>query len=35
MVSKDVDVGGSGAKAHVVLEYSLAHPITRLQRRRL
>jgi hypothetical protein len=35
VVSKDVGVEGHGAKAWVVLEYSLAHPITKLQRRRL
>ncbi len=33
VVSKDVGVGGNGAKAWVVLEYSLAHPITRLQKK--
>ncbi len=35
MVSEDVGVGENGAKVWVALEYSLACPKTRLQKRRL
>jgi hypothetical protein len=33
VVSKDVGVRENGVKARVALEYSLAHPRARLQRR--
>jgi hypothetical protein len=35
MVLKDVGEGKNGAKVHVVQEYSLAHPRTKLWRRYL
>jgi len=33
VVLEDVGVGENGAKVRVVLEYSFAHPITRLQKK--
>jgi hypothetical protein len=35
VVSKDMHVQENGAKAWVVLEYSLAHLITKLQKKHL